>query len=177
MASQVLKKIWIVTFYKHIWSPFICLLSLMADPYGLKWPKANIQAYIRLTKLCVLYNSIVFPISLWQCSEQGCGTTTKRQLCCGEIGPNGNSFTQHLGTAGLLVHTVWCDQSWLYEWDTIKINKYKLTPSLQRGRSWLVTKQNRGGYMGKVRFPWRLWSCGAFTAWWDLKERRVWPCG
>lgn len=36
----------------------------------------------------------------------------------------------------------------LHEWDTIKINKYQLTPSVQGGGGWLVTEREQGWVYG-----------------------------
>ncbi|KAG7327675.1 hypothetical protein KOW79_009281 [Hemibagrus wyckioides] len=47
--------------------------------------------------------------------DSGVQPQQKGNCAGGEIRPNGNGFTQHLGTAGLLVHTVWCDQSVLHD--------------------------------------------------------------
>lgn len=154
----------------------------MEDPYGLEWPKANTQAYIRLTKLCVhslhewsvSHQSLTaFWASMW--SLAWVFSLKKGNCAGGEIRPNGNGFTQHLGTAGLFVHTVWCDQSVLHEWDTIKINTSS-HQAYRGGEGWLDTeRKQRWVYGVRSYFP---EGCGTIEFLLSVEPgRRVWPCG
>lgn len=106
--------------------------------------------------LCALWTTVQCFLSgfdnvLSEDMEPGSGVLPQQKGNCvgGKIRPNGNGFTQHLGPAGLLVHTVWCDQSVLHEWDTIKINKYQPhTKPTEREEAELVNKWKQGWGQG-----------------------------